>query len=180
MKWGIQQLLSKKHEQAFNIEDDADVSEMIERDKELRDISAVHVQGEGTIVEETFHVHLRLTGTMILPCARTLADVHHPFDVEMFEAFRLDGMPADEENVNEHEPEDGFVDLLPYIKENIFLEMPLRVFAKEGDGEPLAPQSGDDWRVISEDELIKEREQEAPKVDPRMADLSKYFDKGSS
>ncbi|MFB5660671.1 DUF177 domain-containing protein [Alteribacillus sp. HJP-4] len=176
MKWSIQQLLAKRHS-GFTFEEEADVSELIDRDREIRDISPVHISGETEYTGETVTFTFQVSGSMILPCSRTLADVHYPFDIKAVERFQLDGGPVDEEDVQLHEPENGYVDLLPYVKENILLELPIQVFAKESDGKAQAPQVGRDWEVISEDKIKAEKEEANKEVDPRMADLAKFFDK---
>ncbi|MDQ0299027.1 uncharacterized protein J2S78_001447 [Salibacterium salarium] len=177
MRWSIQQLLAK-NETGFDIDDSVDVSDLTERDREIRDISSVKVTGHAAFTGETITFHLRLEGSMILPCSRTLADVNFPFDVQMLESFRLDGNPVDEEEIQLHEPENGYVDLLPYIKENILVELPIQVFAEDiGEDEAPAPQSGKNWEVITEDNVKEKKEEDKSEVDPRMADLAKYFDK---
>ncbi|SFE41217.1 YceD family protein [Alteribacillus iranensis] len=176
MRWSINQLLAKKHA-GLTVDEQADVSELKERDREIREISPVDVTGTAAYSGETVTFHLRIKGTMVLPCSRTLVDVHYPFDIHTAESFRLDGMPVDEEDIYMHEPEDGYVDLLPYVKENILLELPIQVFAENVDeAEAPAPQDGEDWKVITE-ESNESRETEKSDVDPRMADLAKFFDK---
>ncbi|SFP04125.1 YceD family protein [Salibacterium halotolerans] len=177
MRWSIQQLLAKKGE-GLEIESTANVSELIDRDRELRDISPVQVSGRGDFAGETVTFHVRLKGSMVLPCARTLADVNYPFNILMTESFRLDGMPADEEDIHLHEPENGYVDLLPYVKENILVEIPMQVFADDIDEtESPAPQNGKDWDIITEEEAAESKEKGENDIDPRMADLARYFDK---
>ncbi|WP_240375149.1 YceD family protein [Bacillus piscicola] len=177
MKWSINQLLTKKHA-GLTVDQSVDVSELKERDREIRDITPVHVTGEASFSGDTVSFHLRITGSMILPCSRTLVDVTFPFDIEMTEHFRLDGMPVDEEEIYTHEPEDGYVDLLPYVKENILLELPIQIFADNVDEkEAVAPQEGNDWEVITSENSGEHRQDEKRDIDPRMADLAKFFDK---
>ncbi|MGY4689719.1 YceD family protein [Salibacterium sp. K-3] len=179
MRWSIQQLLAKKGE-GLEIDSTVDVSELKDRDRELRDISPVHVSGRGDFAGETVTFHVRLKGSMVLPCARSLADVHYPFNILMTESFQLDGTPVDEEDITMHEPENGYVDLHPYVKENILVELPMQVFAEDIDEkEAPAPQNGENWEVITEEEASakKENEEEESSIDPRMADLARYFNK---
>ncbi|MDF9555915.1 YceD family protein, partial [Bacillus tropicus] len=60
------------------------------------------------------------------------------------------------------------LDLLPVIKENILLEIPMQIFSDDVSGG--APMQGQDWQVISEENKEKT-------VDPRLAGLAKFFDK---
>ncbi|PSL50785.1 uncharacterized protein B0H94_10261 [Salsuginibacillus halophilus] len=178
MRWTIQQLLAKQ-KSGIDVETTVDISEIVERDRELIAITPVDVQGRGEVDRDIASFKLRLQGTMTLPCSRTLAETPYPFDVEMEERFRLDGEPVPDDDVNFHEPENGIVNLTPYIKENVLLALPMQVFADGEEGE--APQTGRDWEVVTQDELVERRseasEAEEGKVDPRLADLAKYFDK---
>ncbi|QDI90613.1 DUF177 domain-containing protein [Salicibibacter halophilus] len=171
MRWTIQQLLANS---ATGIEIDrhVDVSELTERDKELIAISKAHVTGNVEIENQHAHFHLTVQGTMTLPDSNTLADTDVPFDLSTVESFRLDGweVPEGDETVNA--PENGYVDLLPYIKEHILLAIPMRVIntaKKEGP----APQSGTDWDVVNREE--REDSDAKDNVDPRLADLAKFF-----
>ncbi|WP_158735465.1 DUF177 domain-containing protein [Alteribacillus sp. YIM 98480] len=177
MKWSIQQLLAKRHE-GLTVNEQVDVSELVDRDREIRDITPVKVTGSASFSGETIAFYLKIKGSMTLPCSRTLADVDFPFDIEATERFRLDGMPVDEEDISLHEPENGYVDLLPYIKENILLELPIQIFAENIDEkESPAPQEGKDWEVISQQAAENQKAEKQNEVDPRMADLAKFFDK---
>ncbi|MFB4162556.1 DUF177 domain-containing protein [Alteribacillus sp. JSM 102045] len=177
MKWSIQQLLAKRHE-GLTVDEQVDVTELIDRDREIRDITPVQVTGNAAFSGETVTFHLQIKGSMTLPCSRTLADVNFPFDIEAVERFRLDGMPVDEEDITLHEPENGYVDLLPYIKESILLELPIQVFAEGIDEkEAPAPQEGKDWEVIIQQAAEDKKAEKENDVDPRMADLANFFDK---
>ncbi|WP_100399433.1 YceD family protein [Bacillus sp. FJAT-44742] len=177
MKWSIQELLAKRHSGLEIQEEQVDVSELVDRDKEIRRITPVNVTGRGEFTGQTVNFTLRIQGSMVLPCSRTLADVELPFDVEAQERFLLTDSALEEKDEDTHEPVNGFVDLLPYVKEHILLQIPIQIFAENGE-EPQAPQEGQDWEVVTEDELKEAREEEKEKkVDPRLADLAKYFDK---
>ncbi|SDI66169.1 YceD family protein [Natribacillus halophilus] len=168
MRWTIQQLLASTAN-GIDIDRYIDVSELVERDKELMAISEAHVTGGVDVEREMAHFHMTVRGTMTLPDSNTLAETAVPFDIEITESFRLDGQEVPDEDETMHEPENGYVDLLPYIKEHILLAIPMRV--RNPDEEGPAPQSGTDWHVISEEEPSETEE----KVDPRLADLAKFF-----
>lgn len=177
MRWSINQLLAKRHA-GLTVDEQADVSELKERDREIRDVSPVDVTGTAAFSGGTVTFHLRIKGTLILPCSRTLVDVDYPFDMEVTESFRLDGLPADEEDLYMHEPEEGYVDLLPFVEENILLALPIQVFAEDvEEKDNPAPQDGKDWEVITEDTVKRRQDDQKSDVDPRLADLAKFFDK---
>ncbi|MBM7659476.1 uncharacterized protein JOC85_000243 [Bacillus mesophilus] len=166
MKWHVHQLKKYQHKPLL-IEESVDVSELKRINHEIRDVYPVHVTGKVDVSSDKATFHLQLTGTLVLPCSRTLVDVDFPFDITTTEHFLL--QPADYQ-VDEdfHEPEGEVIDLTSVIMQNILLEIPMQVFAEDPNKEESAPQSGKDWQVITELE-------KAEKVDPRLAGLAKFF-----
>ena len=144
-----------------------DVSELKEVEKDIREINPVHVTGRVDFGSGKFTFHLHITGSMVLPCSRSLVDVTLPFDIKTTEVFQT----SEEEFETEaeiHCLEGEVLDLLPVIKENILLEIPMQIFSDDVSGG--APTQGQDWQVISEEDKEKT-------VDPRLAGLAKFFDK---
>jgi uncharacterized protein len=170
LKWSINQLnqLARK---GLLIDDVVDVSELKDIDKSIRDISPVHVTGRGDLSSTKVTFHLTINGSMILPCSRTLVDVTFPFEIRTTETFLLrqtsDLDFESEEDV--HQVRGEVIDLLPLIKENILLEIPIQIFCDDSNSEDAAPQSGKDWEVITE-------EDNKNKIDPRLAGLAKFFE----
>lgn len=168
MKWTISQL-QKNRDKNLQLDELVDVLDIKERDKQIRDVSPIRVTGRADInsTEITFHLHL--TGELTLPCSRTLVDVKYPIDIDTKETFLLkaDGNHFYGEDVTVVEGD--VVDLIPVIKENLLLEIPMQVFCEDVDPNEAAPRSGKDWAVISEEETKH-------KVDPRFAKLADFFD----
>lgn len=88
---------------------------------------------------------LELTGTMVLPCARTLEPVDYSFQVN------ISGNLAKiyEEIGQKDKKVDNAIDILPIIWENILMEIPIRVVS---DKAKEVTVSGDGWRLITDDE----------------------------
>lgn len=167
MKWSVQQLNTLKNK-GIKFDEMVDVSDIKKVDQEIRNISLVHVKGEGTFSNHSVTFTLEIKGEMILPCSRTLADVSFPFEIETAEMFKLhDWIGFDDRDDEIHDLINDTVDLLPYIKQAILLEIPIQIFCEGKKGE--APPKGNDWELITE-ENKKER------IDPRLADLAKFFD----
>lgn len=168
LKWNMQQLRAAKHRQ-FSFDETVNLDRLKEVNEEIRSVSPVQVRGEAIFTGNVVRFPLHITGTLILPCSRTLADVEFPFDLTVEEQFtESDYVAASDEDI--HLIEGETVDLLPFVEEHILLEMPMQVFAEDGEqGE--APPQGKGW------ELITEPEAQEKKVDPRLADLAKFFDK---
>lgn len=171
MKWSVHQLRQlAKGNGIVKIDETANVSGIKEIDSSIRDISEVHVRGRADVNPGRITFHLSIEGTMTLPCSRTLVDVPYPFKIDTIETFLI--QPSDYEEDEEYQLIQGdMVDLLPVIKENILLEIPIQVFCEDVQSDEAAPQSGRDWKVVSE----KEKEE---KVDPRLAGLAKFFETG--
>ena len=168
MKWTISQL-QKIRDKHLQIDEIVDVTDIKERDAQIRDVSPMKVTGRADIGSTKVTFHLRLSGKFILPCSRTLVDVNYPIDIETTETFlfKTAGIEYDGDDVTIVEGD--VVDLLPVIKENLLLEIPMQVFCEDVNLEEAAPQSGNDWTVISEEENKQ-------KVDPRFAKLADFFE----
>ncbi|ADC48223.1 MULTISPECIES: YceD family protein [Alkalihalophilus] len=169
MKWTLQQLQIAKHK-PFIFDETIDLSDLKEQNAEIRNISPIRVQGELTYSGQLLTFSLHITGELTLPCSRTLVDVLFPIDLKVIEQFR----PENAYHISKEDHEEAnvitgdLVDLTPAIKEYILLEIPLQVYA-ENQEDPQAPPSGKGWGIVTEEDQEK-------KVDPRLADLAKFFD----
>ncbi|WP_226665856.1 YceD family protein [Metabacillus litoralis] len=171
MKWTISQL-HQLQSKGLKIDEEVNVSDLVTSHKDIRDISPVNVIGRADLSSTKATFHLTITGSMVLPCSRTLVDVQYPFSIDTTETFLL--KPADYDTEEDFHLVDGDVlDLTPIIKEIIILEIPIQVFCDDDKVEGAAPQSGKDWEVISE-------EAQNNKVDPRLAGLAKFFENDES
>lgn len=168
MKWTISQL-QKIREKDLQIDEIVDVTDMKEIDSQIRAVSPIKVTGRADIHSTQITFHLHLSGELILPCSRTLVDVTYPIDIDTTEIFLLKTAGFDYNGEDVTVVEDDVVDLLPVIKEHLLLEIPMQVFCEDVNSEEAAPQSGNDWTVISEEENKQ-------KVDPRFAKLADFFD----
>lgn len=146
------------------IEATVDLSELEQLNNDIRKIGSVFVKCLAEKRDGLIHCQLQITGEMILPCARTLVDVPYPFEVNALELFSDDPYFEEDDESDIHRVEGEILDLEPYIKENVILETPFRVYATEDQIEENALSSGDGWSVITEEENEN-------KIDPRMAKL---------
>lgn len=128
------------------------------KDTDIRRISKVNVEGYIYNNEENYELDIKVSGCMVLGCARTLKDVDYPFDIEINEII-------DENNENNLQIIQNRLDIFPIIWQNILADVPLRVLAPDAKEESL---EGDGWRLVSEEE-------EKEKIDPRLAKLSDYI-----
>lgn len=169
MKFSITEIKNNEYNGPFTFEDTIDVSDIVALNNDIRKIDPVYVKGICTVDQDEIIFSFTIKGKMILPCARTLVDVTYPFDFEVTEIFTTSPVldPEDEEN-DVHQILEETLDLTPYIKENIILETPYRVFS---DKKPL--EQGEGWTFHEEDSFKKEQNE---KIDPRLAKLQKLLD----
>lgn len=171
MRWSLEQLMIAKRE-SFTFEKTVNLDDLKEMNKEIRHVSPIHVKGEAVYSDSILVFTLSIKGELILPCSRTLADAHLPIDLQVEERFHpaneyISERVAEEEDI--HLFEGNIVDLTPYVKERIILEIPMQIFADD-EAIRAAPLRGEGWEVVSEEE-------QKDKIDPRLADLAKFFNK---
>lgn len=170
MKLIITEIRQKSFIEAFTFDRMVDVSELKLLNNDIREIDSVQVKGMCTVDQDELIFTFTIEGMMVLPCARTLVDVEYPFKFNATEVFTTAQNVSDEVvDDNVHEVIGDVLDLTPFIKENIILESPLRVFSDE---KPL--EEGDGWTYLTEEELKAE---EAEKIDPRLEKLKELFNK---
>jgi len=164
LKFTLSQIRKSAFQEPFIFEREVDVSELENSNNDIRQIKPVKVNGICTIDKDEIIFALTIKGEMILPCARTLVDVPYKFQIEATEVFTTSQhyTPEDEEN-EVHQLTDEVIDLAPYIKENIVLNIPFRVFSNE---EMI--DEGEGWSYYTEDDQQETNDQQ---IDPRLKKL---------
>ena len=124
----------------MNIDSDFVIDEDYYKNTDIRKLENLHVSGEVSVdYDDYINLNVKITGRMILPCAITLNDVPYDFTSEV------------EENIGKFEEiyknNKNLLEISPILWENIVLEIPIRVVAKD-----IKPSntSGDGWELISE------------------------------
>jgi len=170
MKFTLGEIKKGTHNQPFTFDEEVDVSELETMNNDIRELKTVRVKGMGVLQEDEIIFTMTISGEMILPCARTLVDVPYSFDFNADEIFSISPYYGEEEEEKEIHPVQGEVlDLTPYIKENILLEIPFRVFSDDEEAQKNAPIKGDGWEFASEE--TKEKT-----IDPRLKKLQSFFE----
>lgn len=174
MKWSIHQL-SKFRRDGMPIDLMVQLDEVKERNKDIRQVSPIHITGLCTFSASQMTCHLHLSGELTLPCARTWEDVVYPLSIDTIEIFSWmdEDMRGDEDSEDIHYLEDEVVDLQPILEELLLLSVPMQVF-KEGSEE--RSREGKGWTYQTDEEQLLLEKNDEPKVDPRLADLAKFFD----
>jgi uncharacterized protein len=166
VKISIQKIIKSD---GYPFEEQVDLSELSSFKNDIRKIGSVSLQGLASAQGETITCQMTIKGTMILPCARTLVDVPYPFEVETVEFFSINPYYTVEDESEIHPISGEVLDLLPFIKENVLLEIPFRVFADTEEIQANALSAGNGWSVVSE-------ETKEDKLDPRLAKLQSLLD----
>ena len=130
--------------------------------RELKDVSF-----SGSVIklcDGDYQISGRLAGIMVLPDDITLEDVCINFSSEIEENFSEFGK---QEGKN-LEIIQNRLDITEFLWQNILVEIPLKVVSEKNKGLTL---KGNGWRLITEEELEKERSNNSP-----FSELSKMFD----
>ena len=167
MKWTISQLQTLRNKNNV-IDETISVYNIMEVDKSIRNVSPIHVMG--TFIMDSTKVTFQLTieGELTLPCSRTLVDVIYPVKVDTVETFLYKSTYEKLEDEEIHEVIGDTINLLPIIEEILLLEVPMQVFSENESEETAAMQSGKDWAVVTEEDLVN-------RIDPRFAKLANLF-----
>ncbi|MBQ0138938.1 MAG: DUF177 domain-containing protein [Kurthia sp.] len=172
MKWAIPQL-SKYRQNGMPVDQMAQLDGVMSRNKDIRHITPVHVEGFCTFSAGQMNCHFHVTGELILPCSRTWEDVKFPLDFETDEIFRWGETAGENYEDNVHPVEGDVIDVTPVLEELVLLEIPMQVYKE--DAQVIQPKN-DSWSFMSAEEFEQQSEKDEQKVDPRLADLAKYFD----
>lgn len=174
MKFILNQIKMEAYDQPFKFDQQLDVSELEDMDNDIRKISPVNVQGNCTIDGDEFIFSYKVTGEMILPCARTLVDVPYDFALTETEVFSTSPFYTEEDRENEvHQVQGEILDLRPCILENILLAVPFRVFSDDEEVLKNALSKGEGWELTLETD---EDEKQEKTIDPRMQKLQSLLD----
>lgn len=179
VKFSLSQIRKNAYDQPFHFSGEVDISEIASLNNDIRQASVAHVSGNCVIEGDEFVFTLNITGSLILPCARTLVDVDYVFDIEAIEVFSDSPHYGTEEEENDIHPiESELIDLTPLIKENILLNLPYRVYSKNEADLKSAVTDGEGWVLQTEDEFLEKSEakEESTQIDPRLQKLQSLLE----
>ena len=144
----------------LELEDDIDFSNAELDQTHIRKINSCHVKVHGHEYNDLLVLDLKVEADVIGVCSYSLEDV--PIKLKFKDSLEFSNEVQDDEDIiYEEKP---IFELDPYILELIITETPMKIVKK---GAKL-PESGKGYRVLSEDEYLKEK---AEKKDPRWSKL---------
>ena len=124
----------------INIDNDINIPLELIKKSDIRKLSNVHFTGSlSKLVDDTYELTGTITGTMIIPDNITLEDYTYDFTSEIEEKI-------EETRVNYQKT----LDITEDLWQNILVEIPLYAVNDKNKDIKL---EGDGWRLISEDEI---------------------------
>ena len=166
MKWTLSQLQTLRNKNCV-IDEIVSVDNIMEVEPSIRKVSPIHVTGSFSMDATKVTFQLTIEGELTLPCSRTLVDVIYPVKVDTVEVF-LYRTTYEELDEEVHQVVGDSIDLLPIIEEILILEVPIQVFSENVGEIDATMQSGNDWAVVTEQDLKN-------RIDPRLAKLANFF-----
>lgn len=130
--------------ECIDIDKNVDITSIDLSNTNIRKLNNTYFKGKITrISDDTFSINGVLSGTMVLPDDITLEDVDYNYEIQIDENFG-------ENTENNIEIVQNTIDILPFLWQNIIVEIPLKVV---GDKSRNKTTQGNGWRLISEDEV---------------------------
>lgn len=179
MKWSLLEL-NKFKDEPYNFSETLDLKEsLIKRDNLILDVSPAKVEGLISVGSGEYILHYSVNVIVTVPSSRSLIPVPLHLQLKVDEVFMTDEQfNQRDERIAEEEIillEKPTIDLAESVEDNILLSIPIQVLSeaeKESDEMP----KGDNWEVLSEEEFLNRRHEEAQQtMDPRLAKLSELF-----
>lgn len=144
MNIDLTSLLTSK-DNHINIDMPLEIEEEKLKNTNIRHIKNTSFVGNISKNDEMYTLSGSIQGTMVLSDDMTLEDVDYDFDIKIDEKF----MEFSDDLENNLKIINNSLDIFPFLWQNILLEVPSKV-RKTGQNPKL---SGDNWKVITEDEL---------------------------
>jgi uncharacterized protein len=134
--------LKNNTEETLTIDENITFDEKNLEKTEIKRLENIKATGNITRLNNSvYHLTLKITGNMVLSCARSLEEVEQPLNIYIDKNIEEDGFSEEKQLIFQNG-----LDIFGIVWENIVLEVPLRV-VKE-DAKIL--NSGDGWSLIDE------------------------------
>lgn len=133
-------------ESNINIDSDIKIPDELVESSNIKKLESIHLKGNIKKVLDEYTFTGTITGNMILPDDLTLEDVSIPININFDEIF-TENMKDNENNLTIIQNK---LDIIPFLWQNIVLEVPLKVI---GDGNRNINLAGDGWRLITDEDL---------------------------
>lgn len=135
----------------YFLEGEIDFSSYPSTSFHVKKIPSCKVKITGQNYDDLFVMEVEVEALVISCCARSLEEVEVPLRYK--DHIEISNEVEDDEDI--YFEKDNIFDVDPYILSSIIAETPTVVYKKDSK----APLSGDGYRVISEDQYLKEQEE---------------------
>lgn len=179
MKWSLLEL-NKYKDSPLEFTETLELKKsLIKRDNMILDVSPVKVSGLLIVGKDEYLIHYKIDVIVTVPSSRSLAPVPLKMVIDVDEVFMTkEQFDQRDERFSEEEViilEKPTIDLDESVEDNILLSIPIQVLTEEEQESHDLPK-GDDWEVLSEDDYLRQKEDQVQQtVDPRLAKLSELF-----
>lgn len=125
-------------------------------DTTIKELKNVTFTGSITkLYNDEYEIKGNITGIMVLPDDITLENIDYSFTSEIEEKF-TGNSDTEEKSL---EIEKNILDISEFLWQNILVEIPLKVINDKNKNLTL---KGNGWRLITEEELEKEKSNDSP------------------
>lgn len=147
--------------------------ELKNRNADLIDMTPIRFEGHAQHWAGLYIVSGKMKGKLELYCSRCLTDIDHPLNATFEESFvpenEASEITDDDDDDDIHRVDNHEVMLDPYLKEHLLLSIPYVPLCDEAC-KGLCP-------VCGQDQNERECDCDTETIDPRLADLAKFFEK---
>ena len=179
MKWSYKQL-QQLGDEPLQINETFDLEKNLKaRRNDILSVAPVAVKGVIGADRLGAYSQLQVKTKVTLPSTRSL----NPAEIKLSFLINENYVEASRTDFSEFSKQDlvlvldnDLLDLEKVITDNILLQIPMQVLTaaeKDADNSAIA---GQNWQVLSEEQLSKQQEEAKPKVDPRLEKLAHFFD----
>ena len=176
MKWSLNEVTKKKH---IDFAEKLDLrEELTSRSAEILDCALIEVEGKVSYEDGLFYLDYHLKTVLTLPSSRSLKPVEYPMQVSVNEIFTTEEKARGDQDLLENDLifvlDKDLINLDESVADNILLEIPLRLLAKDEEKEEMP--EGKFWSVLTEEDYAKQQEEKQVEKKSPFAGLDGLFD----
>lgn len=161
MKVNINTLIEGK---IYYLEEDIIIDNIVDSSYGLKRLENIHVNAEVTLFEELLSVGLKISGNAVMICSYSLEEGDYKIKLKENLTFTLDEEKEDDEMIYDGR---SVINLDEYVRSIILASLPIKYVKK---GKKL-PSSGENYRVLTEEEFLLERSENKNSAFDQLKDL---------
>lgn len=139
----------------IKINDEVNIKKDLFKNTQIKKLINVHFTGKiEKLIDDTFEITGKLSGIMVLPDDVTLEDTEVKFDTNIEQKIS----EFDNNMDNNIKIIQKTIDIIPILWQNIVVEIPLKVINEKRN----ISLKGEGWRLVTEEEIEKEKSSNSP------------------